>query len=719
MSETITQEASQKRFGTFAGVFRPTILTILGALLYLREGWVVGHAGLGGFILILVGMYLVTGTTALSMASITTNIRLGQGGVFSIISQSLGLEAGGAIGLPFYLAQSLGGAMYIFAFAEGWAMIFPHHPQALVAIVVFVLVLVLALVSASLALKTQSVVVLGIIAALLSALWGLKDPTTLHEPAFWGPTTSPDLTDLFALFFPAATGVLVGASMSGSLKNPRRSVPVGTLAAVGVSFVVYLLMGVWFSVVASPQELRDSYTVMVDKAAIGQLVLVGLLASTLSASISSFVAAPRVLHALADYSVLPASTFLKTTHKGEPRRALLVTAAIVALGLLSGSLDAIAPMLTIFFLITYASINLVLLVEQSLGLPSFRPTFKVPIAVPLFGSAVCLLAITATSPVVGLISLVVVGALYVWLVSRRLDAPFETARSGLFVNIAAWAAKKIADLPASTERSWKPDLLMPVTEVTEVVGSYRLLKAMAGPKGSIKLVGLQTEGSGLSAEALAATAQDFKLDGIYCASTCLPSPSFGEGTVFSLSVLKGDFFPPNVAFVSVPDKDEAQLQKVLDASIEHHTGLALFVPHPRAGLGRERDLNLWVRDPGPDWKLKLKMGSLDLALLLALQLTEGWQGRLRLLCVVEDEARIEGARAFLDELAVEARIFGLCGMEVFAGDFVSQLQAAPQADLNIFGLGDHLDTTRMIDTTMLAQASCLFVRASGKESALA
>lgn len=710
---------TERRFGTFAGVFRPTILTILGALLYLREGWVIGHAGLGGFILILVGMYIATGTTALSMASITTNIRLGQGGVFSIISQSLGLEAGGSIGLPFYLAQSLGGAMYLFAFAEAWAMIFPSHPQALVVVVVFIVVLLLALVSSSLALKTQSIVVMGIIAALASAVWGLQEAQELQSPAFWGPRDSPSLTSLFALFFPAATGVLVGASMSGSLANPRRSVPLGTLAAVGVSFAVYLLMGIWFSLVATPEELRSSYTVMVDKSSIGTLVLLGLLSSTLSAAISSMVAAPRVLHALALFRVIPGSQFLsETTRSGEPRRALLGTAAIIALGLMSGSLDAIAPMLTVFFLITYASINLVLLLEQSLGLPSFRPTFKVPLIVPLIGSVVCILAIAATSPVVGLGSLGVVGVLYAWLVRRRLDTPFETARSGLFVNIAAWAAKKIADLPASTERSWKPDVLMPVLSATEVRGAYRLLKALAGSKGSIKLVGLETRAD-TDLSQLAEAASDFKLDGIYCSSTSLPSPSFGEGATFSISVLQGDFFPPNVVFVSVLDKDEAELQKTLDCARSHQTGLTLFAPHPRAGLGRERDVNLWVRAPGPDWKLKLKMGSLDLTLLLALQVTEGWRGRVRLLCVVRTEDEVENTRAFLDELAIEARIFGLCGLEVLVGDFADQLQAAPQADLNIFGLGDSVDLENIANTTMLTDGSCLFVRASGKESALA
>ncbi|MBN2313826.1 MAG: hypothetical protein JXM79_07840 [Sedimentisphaerales bacterium] len=34
------------QFSTFAGVFTPSILTILGAIMFLRAGYVVGEAGI-------------------------------------------------------------------------------------------------------------------------------------------------------------------------------------------------------------------------------------------------------------------------------------------------------------------------------------------------------------------------------------------------------------------------------------------------------------------------------------------------------------------------------------------------------------------------------------------------------------------------------------------------------------------------------------------------
>ncbi len=125
------------KYGTFSGVFTPTVLTILGVILFLREGAVVGNAGLGGALLIITIAFAISACTALSMSSIITNIRLGAGGAYSIISQSFGLEVGGGVGIPFYLSQGLATAMYIIGFREGWRLIFPNHPAIYVDFITF------------------------------------------------------------------------------------------------------------------------------------------------------------------------------------------------------------------------------------------------------------------------------------------------------------------------------------------------------------------------------------------------------------------------------------------------------------------------------------------------------------------------------------------------------------------------------------------------------
>jgi len=132
LNEQVEEREQIRKYGTFAGVFTPTLLTILGVIMYLRQGSVVGNAGLGGAWIIIGLVCGIIACTAMSMSSITTNIRIGAGGAYSIISQSLGLEVGGSVAVPLYLSQALAVTMYIFGFREGWLFIFPDHPALLV-----------------------------------------------------------------------------------------------------------------------------------------------------------------------------------------------------------------------------------------------------------------------------------------------------------------------------------------------------------------------------------------------------------------------------------------------------------------------------------------------------------------------------------------------------------------------------------------------------------
>ncbi len=156
------------KFGTFGGVFTPTLLTILGVIMYLRLGWVVGNAGLVGAWLIIIISFVITLCTALSMSAITTNIRIGAGGAYAIVSQALGLEVGGSLGIPRYISQGLAVTMYIFGFREGWLSIFPDHNAFLVDIIVFSVLISIAYVSANLAIKTQYIIMGIIVLSLIS-----------------------------------------------------------------------------------------------------------------------------------------------------------------------------------------------------------------------------------------------------------------------------------------------------------------------------------------------------------------------------------------------------------------------------------------------------------------------------------------------------------------------------------------------------------------------
>ena len=199
------EPGEQQKFGTFAGVFTPTILTILGAIMYLRLGQVVGNAGLLGAVLIILLAHVITITTALSVSSISTNTRVGAGGAFAIISKALGLEVGGAVGVPLFLAQGISVSLYVLAFGEGWLRIFPNHSYFWVCIIAFVLVFAIAYISTSFAFRIQFIIMAIVGLSLFSVVMGsfpIAGQAGLTEtPVLWGDFALWDFWGTFAIFF--------------------------------------------------------------------------------------------------------------------------------------------------------------------------------------------------------------------------------------------------------------------------------------------------------------------------------------------------------------------------------------------------------------------------------------------------------------------------------------------------------------------------------------
>ena len=708
-----------KKFGTFSGVIRPTILTILGVMMYLREGWVVGNAGLGGAILIILTAYFITGTTTLSLSSITTNMRLGAGGVFSIATQSLGLEVGGSIGIPFYLAQALSAAMYIYGFMEGWLVLFPAHHPLLVVVSVFAVVFLVSFISTTLAFRVQVFVMSGIVLALGSIFLGLEKQPELQAPLFFGDFEAGNFWALFAVFFPAATGIMVGASMSGNLKEPRKSIPTGTLAAWGISLLVYLCLAVWYALVATPEELKSNLTIAVDRAYWGPAVLIGILSSCFTAALSSFVASPRTLQALGKHGIVPFSAFFGKEHKEEPRHAILFTGGLILIALLLGDLNTIARVVTVFFLMTYFVINFILVIENQLNLVSFRPTFKVSVFVPVLGSLASLSAIVVVSPFVGLLCVLISMAIYIYLDRRALENPYETLNTGLFGSIANWAARKVAiDSDSQNLRSWKPDVLLPVERTTQLEGHFQLLLAMVHPQGSLQIIGFKKGKSGRALRGLKRVVKEIQEEKIFASGAVIKSSDFLTGLRTSAAVLRGSFFHPNVLFVTVQNRTQEELEGIMDIAQENQLGVILMAQHPDAGFGKSRRINLWIRDQSPNWHLSFKLANIDLPLLLAYKLVDNWQTKLRVISLVSDPKDLGPAKQYLHDLMTLARMPSGFRLQVEASNFTDFLEQAPLADLNIFGLGNTVSKEFIEATVKSTESTCLFVRDSGLESVL-
>ena len=728
-----TKQIKAKKFGTFGGVFTPTLLTIIGVIMYLRMGWVVGNAGLLGAWLIILVSFIITLTTALSMSAITTNIRIGAGGAYAIISQALGLEVGGSLGIPRYVSQGLAVTMYIFGFREGWLGIFPEHNPFFVDVIVFGVLLTIAYISADLAIKTQylimGIIVLSLVSIVVAAYYGsMYIPT--EDALRWGNFkgspennfTGTDFWLVFAVFFPASTGIMAGANMSGELKDPRTSIPVGTLWAIGVSFVIYMALAFWLARSASESELISNYNILIDKAWFGPLVIAGILGATFSSALGSLVGSSRILFAMGEHRVLPYGKFLAgQSNNGQPRNAMIVTGIMIFLAMLLRDLNAVAPLVTLFFLITYAMINIVVIIEQNLGLISYRPIFRVNKWIPWIGLVSAVLAMFIINPTISLISISIVFVVYWFLSKQNIETPFEDVRSGLFVSFAEWAAKHTWGMKSMQQRAWKPNLMVPIRDITGAKGNFQFLRNIARPKGSIKLLGIEPNSNdGILVGELDSMSEDFRRKGVFSSWTVINSDDFARGVNYGNQALKGAFFRPNIVFLNLQQHDnyETEIRPVIKECIRLEIGVLLYQAHATALLGKRNMINVWVSDRSGNWNLGWDIGNLDLSTLIAYKLKRNWGANIRLIIVIRDPKEKQNAHDFLNSLINLARLPNTL-TEVHVGDFKEVVKQAPTADLNIFGMDEKVQFEFVKEMSEKTNSSCLFVKDSGYESILA
>lgn len=446
-----------KRFGAFSGVFTPSILTILGVVMYLRMGWVVGNAGLGGALAIVVLAHVITLITGLSVSSIATNRTVGPGGAYYMISRSLGGPAGAAIGIPLFFAQALSIAFYVVGFVESLSLTSVAIDPRLLGTGVCVLLTLISLKGTDLAIRAQYVVMAAIGLSLVSFFLGR--PESPPAEIAWGNPEGLPFATVFAIFFPAVTGIMAGVSMSGDLRDPRKDLPKGTLAAIAVGFVVYMAVPVWLA------RGADSATLIADDRAMWAmswfpiLIYVGVWAATLSSAIGSLLSAPRTLQALALDRLMPRFFARGSGPSNEPRIGLLFSFVLAEIAILTGGLDVIAQVLTMFFLATYGVTNLACGLEKWASSPSFRPAFATPAWVSLGGAAACFYVMSIIDLPAMLMALVVCGALYLFTQRRSLGDTFGDARHGI------WAALVRTSLQHYRRArfhpsNWRPNLII-------------------------------------------------------------------------------------------------------------------------------------------------------------------------------------------------------------------------------------------------------------------
>lgn len=460
MSPTTAKQAAPRQgLGTFGGVFTPSILTILGVIMYLRFGWVVGNAGLANTLIIVTIATAITLLTGLSIAQISTDQVVRTGGAYYMVSRSLGSEIGGAIGVPLYLAQALSVALYTLGFAESVNAFAPNVPVKPLALLTTGFVTVVALTSARVAIRTQYVIMAAIVASLVAFFLGTNTAPEVAAPA--GGFEIVPFWEVFAVFFPAVTGIMAGVNMSGDLADPRKSIPRGTLAAIGVSYVVYMIVPVVLDRRAPTSALIDDPLIMRQLSIWGPAILIGVWGATLSSALGSILGAPRILQALARDEVLPRPLRIFGRGSGpsdEPRLGTFASFALALAVVAVGDLNAVAPVLTMFFLASYAVVNLVSAFERFLHNPSFRPTFRVHWTLSMLGALGCGVVMFLINPVASIVALAFVAAIWVGLNRRRARARWGDIRQGLWISVIRWAAAHIR--PSSHAKGWRPNILV-------------------------------------------------------------------------------------------------------------------------------------------------------------------------------------------------------------------------------------------------------------------
>lgn len=701
---------STGKFGTFGGVFTPDVLTILGVIMYLRLGWVVGNAGFLGAVAIILLAKMVTICTGLSMSSLTTNIRIGAGGAYSIISKSLGLEAGGSVGIPFYISQTLSAALYIIGFTEGWLRIFPDHPALLVSTLTWLSLLAISAASARFAIRIQYFIMVIIGLSIISFL--LTPATPNPQIVMIGHFEDGNFWHVFAIFFPAVTGIMAGANLSGELRNPRRAIPVGTMSAIGVTLVIYVLMAFVAAYFISPQELRADEMVMVERARWQFLVVLGILAATFSSALGSMVGSPRILQALAEQKTVPLHRFFaKKSGNDEPRNAIIVSGLIIELAIMVGNLNSLAELITMFFLVTYGTLNLVVFIQQSMKVISFRPTFKIPRYVSLAGAISCLVIMFLINPVFSVVSFVVISGLYVWLARKGLEPEGGDIRGGMFLVLAERASRIAARFPRH-QVSWKPDLLIPIDNPKIWAGSLHFIRSIAAPSGSIFAFTVKKNRIDQTEKQLNDLLAPLRNEqNLLVHSTVLEDDDFLHGAKLAIQTLKGGTLRPNSLFLTLSpdDRHDTLMAKLIDHARRYQMGRILLLQHKRVAFGIQQDVNLWLRDESPNWHL---------AALIALQIHFNWEGKLNLITVAAEHREHKRLMNFLEHLGDQARLPSITEFHVLEGRFMDTLPEAPRADINIFGMGQRVSFSFIRTVAETAGTSCLFVGDSGQESAL-
>jgi len=532
--------------------------------MYLRFGWVVGNVGLIGTLLIVTLSTSITFLTSLSIASIATDQKVKIGGAYYMISRSLGLESGGAIGISLYFAQALSVALYAVGFAESLAEVLPNVDQKMAGMITVIGVAALALTSTKAAIRAQYVIMIGIAISLISLAFGSPLEGVERGISLDPPKDAVPFWAVFAVFFPAVTGIMAGVGMSGDLNNAKKSIPKGTFMAIGVGYLIYMVLPILLSYRADAATLIEDPMIMRRISFWGDAILLGVWGATLSSAVGSILGAPRVLQALAKDDVLP--SFLKWMGKGAgkddtPRLGTLFTLIIVLLAVWLGDLNMIAPVLSMFFLTTYGVLNVAAGLEKFLRSPSFRPTFKVHWSFSILGAVACIAVMFLINSLATLIALAFIALIYFLLKRRQLQSVWGKVGRGVRMAIIRATLLKLGE--DKDPKNWRPQPMVFVGSPNRRWHLIELANTFTQKKGILTVASVIPEGTIDSPQILSMRQhiKDFiKKKGIEGLVKVIAAPNAYDGVSHLAESYGLGSIEPNTIIVGATQKEEDKTQ---------------------------------------------------------------------------------------------------------------------------------------------------------------
>ena len=516
--------------------------------MFLRFGFAVGNVGFLGTIAIIMIGHAVTIPTAMAIAEIATNQKVEGGGEYYIISRSFGLVIGSTIGIALYMSQAISVAFYIMAFAEafstlfdylihsfdlpGWLVWLMQQKQAIGIPALLGLTYIMLTKGASLGVKLLYVVVVVLGISMVAFFAGqtaysaehdfdplldienyspveketAKNNNTINwtdgstdmqidttqqakmkaapEENQQGPLSAIGFFTVFAIIFPAFTGMTAGVGLSGDLKDPGRSIPLGTMAGTLGGMVVYVFIAYKLAVSASPIELADtSKLVMADIAWQGWLVIpIGLAAATISSALGSIMVAPRTLQAIARDKIFPTprvNLFLSKGRgeKDEPFNASVITIIIAAAFIMAGAIDSVAQIISMFFMVTYGVLCLISFFNHFAADPSYRPRFRSRWYFSLFGAIACFGLMFFMNTAYAVIAIVMMLLLY-WAIAyyNKDKKSMALIFQGVLFQFSRQMHVFLQKADKEQTKSWRPSAIAFSSNTFERYGAFDLLR---------------------------------------------------------------------------------------------------------------------------------------------------------------------------------------------------------------------------------------------------